>query len=486
MAGVAGAQSLSGLWDGTVNYDEDRIPFLIQFSQKGDDVTAAFFNGDEQVTSTAGRLTNGALTVNFDHYATRLNATLANGVITGTYGGSRNGFHDFEAKPHVAATNKSAHGPKISGVWTIPTESPKGEHAWRLIVQQRKGQTSAAILRVDGDTGLYTGWFENGKFVLNHFDGARAGVLEIEPKEDGSLGLFIKGFKNPGKTYVAFRAADAKAKGLPEPTDAAEHTRLKNPGEPLRFSFPDLNGKTVSNTDEQFRGKVLLVNITGSWCPNCHDEAPFLEALYREYHGQGLEIIALDFEDAEQLKDPARLHAFIQKYGIQYTYLLAGLTTELQEKVPQAENLNSWPTTFFIGRDGKVRFIHAGFAAPASGEFHTALKKEVHVEIEKLLSENVRTAHSLGEKAAQEDGTFKSFEELKEIYGSEGVNGDKPAIAYCRISERSSYSWFVLKYLLGYRDVVNYDGSWTEWGNLVGAPIERGGALPVGVATHAG
>jgi thiosulfate/3-mercaptopyruvate sulfurtransferase len=89
-------------------------------------------------------------------------------------------------------------------------------------------------------------------------------------------------------------------------------------------------------------------------------------------------------------------------------------------------------------------------------------------------------------KAAQEDGTFKSFEELKEIYNSEGVNGDKPVIAYCRIGERSSYSWFVLKYLLGYRDVVNYDGSWTEWGNLVGAPIERGAALPVGVATHAG
>ena len=89
-------------------------------------------------------------------------------------------------------------------------------------------------------------------------------------------------------------------------------------------------------------------------------------------------------------------------------------------------------------------------------------------------------------KAAREDGTFKSFEDLKEIYGSEGVNGDKPVIAYCRIGERSSYSWFVLKYLLGYRDVVNYDGSWTEWGNLVGVPIERGAALPVRVATHAG
>jgi len=79
-------------------------------------------------------------------------------------------------------------------------------------------------------------------------------------------------------------------------------------------------------------------------------------------------------------------------------------------------------------------------------------------------------------KAANEDGTFKSFDELKALYGSEGVDGSKPAIAYCRIGERSSHTWFVLKYLLGYKDVSNYDGSWTEWGNLVGANIERGAA----------
>jgi thiosulfate/3-mercaptopyruvate sulfurtransferase len=76
--------------------------------------------------------------------------------------------------------------------------------------------------------------------------------------------------------------------------------------------------------------------------------------------------------------------------------------------------------------------------------------------------------------ACNEDGTFKSADELKKIYGDQGVKGDQPVIAYCRIGERSSLTWFVLKYLLGYPDVRNYDGSWTEWGNLVGAPVERG------------
>ncbi len=79
-------------------------------------------------------------------------------------------------------------------------------------------------------------------------------------------------------------------------------------------------------------------------------------------------------------------------------------------------------------------------------------------------------------KAANDDGTFKSADELRALYAKEGIDGSKPIIAYCRIGERSSHTWFVLKYLLGFENVTNYDGSWTEWGNLVGAPVERGAA----------
>jgi thiosulfate/3-mercaptopyruvate sulfurtransferase len=77
-------------------------------------------------------------------------------------------------------------------------------------------------------------------------------------------------------------------------------------------------------------------------------------------------------------------------------------------------------------------------------------------------------------KACNDDGTFKSIEDLRSLYGAEGIDGTKPVIAYCRIGERSSHTWFVLKYLLGFDKVTNYDGSWTEWGNLVGAPVEKG------------
>jgi thiol-disulfide isomerase/thioredoxin len=394
LAAVSNAQTLNGLWDGTIKYGDFKVAFPVQFAQQGDSVSAAFFNGDDQVTSTSGHLSGDKLNVNFEHYASTLSATYADGVIKGTYGNTRNGYHDFEARPHQAIAVAAGKVPNIAGVWTIPNESPKGEHAWRLIIRQQGAEARAAILRVDGDTGALVGNFDGGKWVLNHFDGARAAIAEITPKEDGSLDLELVGFKNPSKHYIAVRADQAKAKGVPDPTDPDEHTRVRDTNEPFAFSFPDLNGKLVSNSDARFQGKVVIVNITGSWCPNCHDEAPFLVDLYSNYHSQGLEIVALDFEEPEQRKDPTRLQAFIKKYGIQYTYLLAGEPSELQAKLPQAVNLNSWPTTFFLGRDGKVRAIHAGFAAPASGEFNTALKKETTDRIEKLLSEKVQVANA--------------------------------------------------------------------------------------------
>src|SRR4029077_12921918 len=94
--------------------------------------------------------------------------------------------------------------------------------------------------------------------------------------------------------------------------------------EAFHFSFPDLTGKLVSNTDARFKGKVVVVEITGSWCPNCHDEAPFLAEMYRKYGAQGLEVVSLSFEEADQLKDPTRLKAFAKRYGMNFPVLVCG------------------------------------------------------------------------------------------------------------------------------------------------------------------
>jgi len=110
--------------------------------------------------------------------------------------------------------------------------------------------------------------------------------------------------------------------------------------------------------------------------------------LDKTYRDKGLAIVALDFEEPDQQKTVRRQRAFAEHYGVKYTYLIAGTPEQMWEKVPQLVNLNSWPTTIFIGRDGRVRAVHTGFASPASGVYYDELKTEFTGRIEQLLAEN--------------------------------------------------------------------------------------------------
>ena len=390
-ASAARAQSLAGLWDATVvvSAGQDKgtieVPFRFEIAGSGSSVKGSFFNGDERVTSTSGQLANGRLALSFDEYGTKLEADVKNGQLEGQYTrGTRGAPYPFKAKRFAPARSGDEKIPSIAGLWNVQVgKSSKGEAAWQLIVRQSGAEVSAAILRIDGDTGTLTGRYRDGKFVLSHFSGARPLRLEMTPAADGTLAVV----QNKDNALTAVRAEQAKAKGLPEPSDPSRFTSVKDPTEPLRFSFPDLNGKIVSNTDPRFAGKVVIVAIGGSWCPNCHDETPFLVELYKKYKGRGLEIVELSFEEEAQLKDPVRVRAFIKRYGVEYTVLLPGEPKELNDKVPQGVNLNSFPTTFFLGRDGRVRSAHAGFPGKASGKFHEETTHEIAALVERLLAE---------------------------------------------------------------------------------------------------
>ena len=389
----AQAQSIGGLWDASVVVNGGiEVPFRFEIAGSGKAIKGSFFNGDEKVTSTTGSFENGALTLSFDEYGTKVEAALKDGRLEGQYSrGTRGAPYPFQAKRFAPAPVGDAPIPPIAGLWNIQVgKSSKGEAAWQLIVRQSGAEASAAILRVDGDTGTLTGTYRDGKFVLSHFSGARPLRLELTPATDGTLSVV----QNKDNPFTAVRADQARAKGLPQPSDPSRFTSVKDPTEPFRFSFPDLNGRVVSNTDEKFRGKVVIVSISGSWCPNCHDEAPFLGELYKKYRSRGLEIVSLSFEEEAQLKNPVRLRAFMKRYGIEYTVLIPGEPKDLAERVPQGVNLSSFPTTFFIGRDGRVRAVHAGFPGKASGEFHTQAKEESTTTVERLLAESAQTSPS--------------------------------------------------------------------------------------------
>jgi thiol-disulfide isomerase/thioredoxin len=390
-APAAWSETLAGLWNATLNLNGTEIPFKIEFAGDGANIKGWFFNGDEHENSTGGKFENGSLVLNFDSYASVLKATLKDGVLDGEYStrGKPLPIHAVRAVPQPPSKVKA---PNISGLWYLEGVSSRkhDEKAWQFVIQQRGPEVTGAILRVDGDTGTLTGSYRDGKFVLSHFSGGRPALLVVTPQNDGTLLVDLKGQHHEG-VITAVRPEQARAKGLDLPTDADQHTRVTDPTKPFTFSFPDLNGNIVSNTDQRFQGKVVLVNVTGSWCPNCHDEDEFLPALYNKYHAQGLEIVALDFEEPEQLADPVRLKTLVKEYGTEYPVLLGGETSTAKDKLPQASDWDSWPTTFFVGRDGLVKFVHAGFPSPGSGELYKKEKAEFIAKVEQLLAAN-RTA----------------------------------------------------------------------------------------------
>jgi len=386
------AGSINGRYDATINLKGTIIPFRLDISGEGSTLTGTLYNGDDKETTTDASFVNGVVTLNFEHYLTKIVATPKDGKLEGKLLGrfERDTYiseEPFEAAPHVEHASLQGSVPQIGGVWEIEYDSQKGEKAWRFIVKQNGADVSASILRIDGDTGALVGSYQDGKFALSHFDGSRPLVAEVTPQADGTLSLQLKGAYTPDKPLIAYREEAARAKGLPEPDDFVKHTTVRDPHEVFTFKFPDVNGNLVSNDDPRFKGKVVLAIVTGTWCPNCHDEAQYLVQLYKKYHDEGLEIVALDFEEPEQQDTLSREKAFVKQYGVPYTYLIAGAPNEMWEKVPQAVNLNTWPATLFIGRDGHVKLIHSGFAAPASGEYNQQLKQEFTSTIESLLAE---------------------------------------------------------------------------------------------------
>jgi thiol-disulfide isomerase/thioredoxin len=426
---------IDGRWDASLLNNGPAVPFRLDISGTGPTLKGTFYDGFKPYDgTTSASFQDGTLVLKAEHYLTTITAKLKNGELVGDValqGPSFSIKYGFEAKRHVDVAAVVADVPAIAGVWEIPlaSPSPKGEKAFHLIVRQDGADAEASILRIDGDTGSYSGTYKDGRWRLSHFDGSRPGVIEISANRDGTLEVVkndealkkaIEGdspgtpkegaasqqygaSSSPslsGDRLIAYRPEVARAKGFPAPDDFDTHTTVRSANEKFTFSFPDENGKLVSNEDPRFKNKVVLAIVTGTWCPNCHDEARFLVDLDKKYRDKGLAIVALDFEEPEQQGSLTRERAFIKQLGVKYTYLIAGAPSEMWEKVPQAVNLNTWPATIFVGRDGLVKGIHSGFASEASGQFNSQLEAEFTSQIEQLLAQNAAVQRaSIGESS---------------------------------------------------------------------------------------
>src|SRR6201996_6745294 len=252
-ADTSDTASLDGRWDAVLTRNGTEIPFRLDIKGSGADLQGVFYDGFKPYDgTTSASFHDGKLTLNIDHYLTTINATLKDGQLDGTAAAQNresSAGYSFHAVRHVDTVANATPAPSIAGTYVIPLDTPssKGEKAFRLIVQQQGPEVAASILRIDGDTGSYSGAYKDGKWVLSHFDGGRPGVITVTPGQDGTLkveqqlarpvpqeasysseskataGNAYASDATPDGRYakglIAYRQDVALAKGLPQPDD---------------------------------------------------------------------------------------------------------------------------------------------------------------------------------------------------------------------------------------------------------------------------
>lgn len=388
------AADLIGSWRGVLASPGGELPFTLRLDHDGPRLRAVIVNGREEAVISRVERSGDQIVFRFEHYDSEIEATLKDGRLEGRFrrtvpaGDSILPFvaTKGEERRFLPSTKKGAALAEIAGAWAVEfTDGESREVAQGEFVQEGN-QVFGTFLTPTGDYRFLSGSFENGHLRLSSFDGAHVFLFEALAQDDGSLKGDFWSRETYHATWTARRAA-AEEQVLP---DAWSQVGLSNSEGRFHFDFPDLEGRQLSLADPRFRGKVVVVNLFGSWCPNCNDEAPLLAAWSRRFRQDGLEIVGLAFEyTGKPERDREQVRRFAARHAVDYPLLLAGLSDKKKAaaSLPDLTRVAAFPTTIFIGRDGKVRKIHSGFAGPGTGSHHSELVTELETLIRSLLAE---------------------------------------------------------------------------------------------------
>ena len=272
----------------------------------------------------------------------------------------------------------------VSGNWMADFWSDETNHSPGVGMFKQVGNSvTGTFLKTSGDYRFLQGNVSGDSLFMSYFDGSYCMQMRVKVKGKSFEGNFFSGLA--GKRNLKAQL-DAKA-SLP---DLKKVTYLKPGFDRIDFSLPDLSGNTIRLQDERFKGKVVVIELMGSWCPNCIDESRFLGPYYKKNKAKGLEVIGLSFEYSEDIKiSGPKIRNFINKISIPYPIVFAGTPEDatIEKVLPMLHKINGYPTTFIIDKQGKVREIHTGFSGPGTGVYYTDWIQEFDKTIQALLIE---------------------------------------------------------------------------------------------------
>jgi peroxiredoxin len=386
------------IWRGVFKVGENDVPFNFEVKNgQGQEPVITAINGERRDDFQVKNIGGDSIKVSLNTFETAWFAKVqTDGSITGVQKslvpGNTSRIYTFTAQPgksyRFAEPGKEiAPKANISGKWLIkiqPDPSATTPVPDRVAVFEQKGnKINGIILSVSGDSRELEGNVNGDEFALSGFTGSSPALVKGKINNDGS----ISGGIGAGPEPIRFTGIKDDNAALP---DAYSLTFLKPGYEKLDFTFPDINGKQVSLSDEKYKGKVVIIEIMGSWCPNCIDQVTFLAPWFKENKHKGVEAIGLAFEAKDDLAFAKNtLTKLKNRYDIQYDLLFAGKVggNAVAEKLPAIDKFLAYPTTIIIGRDGKVKEIHTGFSGKGTGQFYQEYVDKWNADLTKLIAE---------------------------------------------------------------------------------------------------
>ncbi|WP_378176067.1 peroxiredoxin family protein [Aquimarina sp. SS2-1] len=379
----------SGPWKASLTVQDDKeLPFLFEVF---DDQTIKMFNAEEVIDVDEVRIQGDSIFINFPVFEGYVAAKFQDSLtISGSF--IKESLDrvvpfkgTFGVKDRFDITSKPLAN--VEGNWeaVFSKEVPEDRYIAKGIFKQNGNVVTGTFRTTTGDYRFLEGVLNNNQLELSAFDGAHAFLFTAEVTDSTMNGHFYSGnhWKEP---FTAIRNDEFK---LPSEDSL---TFIKEGYDKLAFSFPDEKGKMVSLDDDLFKGKVTMVQVMGTWCPNCMDETKYYVDYYKKNKEKDVAFVALAFEYA---KTPEKAFKSIErlrsKLNVEYPILLAQYGTsnkeKAQEKLPMLNHILSYPTTIFIDKKGKVRKIHTGFNGPATGEKYVTFKNEFENFVNQLLKE---------------------------------------------------------------------------------------------------
>ena len=388
----------NGKWRGVFQVGEIQVPFNFEVANGATDapvLTAT--NGNRKDEFQVKHISKDSIQVSLGTFENAWFAKIQDdgsisGVQKNLVAGNSGRVYSFTATPgksyrFIEPGKEISPKADISGKWTIKIKSNASNGkpaADRVAVFEQKGnKLNGIILSVTGDSRELEGNVQGDEFLLSGVTGGGPAYVKGKILDDKTITGAIGASAEP----TQFEGVKDEKAALP---DAYSLTYLKPGYDKLDFTFPDINGKQVSLSDEKYKGKVVIIEIMGTWCPNCIDQIQFLAPWYKENKAKGVEAIALAFEVKDDLQfAKGTLNKLKNRLDIQYDLLFAGKVGEdaIAQKLPAIDKFLAYPTTIIVGRDGKVKEIHTGFSGKGTGQFYQDYVKKWNADLAKLIAE---------------------------------------------------------------------------------------------------